>query len=92
MTEPCAHTFRVQHASGRATQQTCLTTALMMRTPAVLINTSRGALVDEPALGREVRRRPLYMLLDVTDPEPPARDSALRREPNILLTLILPAR
>jgi phosphoglycerate dehydrogenase-like enzyme len=53
---------------------------------AVLINTSRGALVDEAALVAEVRRRPLYVLLDVTDPEPPALDSPLRREPNILLT------
>jgi phosphoglycerate dehydrogenase-like enzyme len=53
---------------------------------AVLLNTSRGALVDEPALVAEVRRRPLYVLLDVTDPEPPRPDSPLRREPNILLT------
>jgi phosphoglycerate dehydrogenase-like enzyme len=53
---------------------------------AVLINTSRGALVDEPALVAEVRRRPLYVLLDVTDPEPPPPESPLRREPNILLT------
>ena len=53
---------------------------------AVLINTSRGALIDEPSLVAEVRRRPLYVLLDVTDPEPPPSDSPLRREPNILLT------
>jgi phosphoglycerate dehydrogenase-like enzyme len=53
---------------------------------AVLINTARGALVDEAALVAEVRRRPLYVLLDVTDPEPPAHESPLRREPNILLT------
>ena len=53
---------------------------------AVLISTSGGALVDEAALATEVRRRPLYVLLDVTDPEPPALDSPLRREPNILLT------
>jgi phosphoglycerate dehydrogenase-like enzyme len=53
---------------------------------AVLINTSRGTLVDEAAVVAEVRRRPLYVLLDVTDPEPPARDSPLRRQPNILLT------
>lgn len=53
---------------------------------AVLINTSRGALIDEAALVAEVRRRPLYVLLDVTDPEPPPADSPLRSEPNILLT------
>jgi phosphoglycerate dehydrogenase-like enzyme len=53
---------------------------------AVLINTSRGALIDEAALIAEVRRRPLYVYLDVTDPEPHALDSPLRREQNILIT------
>lgn len=53
---------------------------------AVLINTSRGALIDEAALVAEVRRRPLYVYLDVTDPEPAAPDSPLRRERNILIT------
>lgn len=53
---------------------------------AVLINTSRGALIDEAALVAEARRRPLYVYLDVTDPEPTAPDSPLRREPNILIT------
>ncbi|MGB7158318.1 MAG: hydroxyacid dehydrogenase [Tepidisphaeraceae bacterium] len=53
---------------------------------AVLINTSRGALIDEAALVAEVRKRPLYVFLDVTDPEPTAPDSPMRREPNILIT------
>lgn len=53
---------------------------------AVLINTSRGALIDEDALVAEVRKRPLYVALDVTDPEPPRPDSPLRQEPNIILT------
>jgi phosphoglycerate dehydrogenase-like enzyme len=53
---------------------------------AVLINTARGALIDESALVLEVRKRPLYVLLDVTDPEPPEKNSPLRREANILLT------
>jgi phosphoglycerate dehydrogenase-like enzyme len=53
---------------------------------AVLLNTSRGSLIDEAALIAEVRRRPLYVYLDVTDPEPPAPDSPLKREPNILMT------
>lgn len=53
---------------------------------AVLINTSRGALIDEAALVAELHRRPLYVALDVTDPEPPARDSPLRSAPNLLLT------
>ncbi len=53
---------------------------------AVLINTSRGALIDESALIAEVRKRPIYVALDVTDPEPPAADSPLRTEENILIT------
>lgn len=52
----------------------------------LFINTSRGALVDEAALVAEVRRRPIYVSLDVTDPEPPAPDSPLRGEANIILT------
>jgi phosphoglycerate dehydrogenase-like enzyme len=53
---------------------------------AVLINTARGAIIDEAALIAEVRRRPLYVLLDVTDPEPAPMDSPLRKEVNIILT------
>ena len=52
----------------------------------ILINTSRGALIDEQALVDEVMRRPLYVLLDVTDPEPPASDSKLRTLENVILT------
>ena len=58
----------------------------LMPDHALFINTSRGALVDEQALVAEVKRRPLYVVLDVTDPEPPAADSPLRTAPNILLT------
>jgi phosphoglycerate dehydrogenase-like enzyme len=61
-------------------------TLAMLPHHAVLINTSRGALIDEDALVAEVRRRPIYVYLDVTDPEPPAPDSPLLREPNILIT------
>ncbi len=53
---------------------------------AVLINTSRGMLVDEEALVAEVKKRPIYCCLDVTDPEPPKKDSPLRTTTNILLT------
>jgi len=53
---------------------------------AIFINTSRGSIIDEAALVAEVRKRPLYVLLDVTDPEPPTPDSPLRTEKNILLT------
>jgi phosphoglycerate dehydrogenase-like enzyme len=53
---------------------------------AVFINTSRGALIDEAALVAELKKRPIYAALDVTDPEPPAADSPLRTAPNLLLT------
>lgn len=61
-------------------------TLALMPDHAVLINTARGSLIDEAALIAEVRRRPLYVALDVTDPEPPTLDSPLRTEPNIILT------
>ncbi|HEX8341317.1 MAG TPA: hydroxyacid dehydrogenase [Tepidisphaeraceae bacterium] len=53
---------------------------------AVLINTARGALIDEEALVGELKRRPLYACLDVTDPEPLRPDSPLRTAPNVILT------
>ena len=52
----------------------------------VLINTARGALIDEEALVMELKRRPLYACLDVTDPEPMKPDSPLRTAPNVILT------
>jgi phosphoglycerate dehydrogenase-like enzyme len=52
----------------------------------VLVNTSRGTLIDESALVAELKRRQLYVALDVTDPEPPAPDSPLRTAPNLVLT------
>lgn len=53
---------------------------------AVLVNTSRGSLIDENALVCELKRRPLYAAIDVTDPEPPAADSPLRTCPNLVIT------
>src|SRR5204863_6245834 len=61
-------------------------TLAMLPDHAVLINTSRGSLIDEAALVADVRRRPLYVYLDVTDPEPPAANSPLRGEKNIVIT------
>ncbi|MEU1370394.1 hydroxyacid dehydrogenase [Streptomyces sp. NPDC005803] len=54
---------------------------------ATLINTARGALIDEPAAARVLRARPdLTAVLDVTHPEPPAHDSPLFTLPNVVLT------
>ncbi|GAA4722801.1 Phosphoglycerate dehydrogenase [Promicromonospora umidemergens] len=53
---------------------------------ATLINTARGAVVDEPALLAELRTGRIDAVLDVTAPEPPAPDSALWDLPNLVLT------
>ncbi|MBZ3912302.1 MULTISPECIES: hydroxyacid dehydrogenase [Streptomyces] len=52
----------------------------------VLINTSRGALVDHTALTEELVNGRLSAILDVTDPEPLPADSPLYRLPNVFLT------
>lgn len=54
---------------------------------AYLVNVSRGGLVDAPALLAALDEGWLAgAALDVTEPEPPTADSALRRHPRILLT------
>ncbi|MGW0118201.1 hydroxyacid dehydrogenase [Streptomyces sp. NPDC003327] len=51
-----------------------------------LINTSRGSLVDEPALLPHLLSGRLHAVLDVTDPDLPPPDSPLYDLPNVLLT------
>ncbi|MEU3741481.1 hydroxyacid dehydrogenase [Streptomyces sp. NPDC032198] len=54
---------------------------------ATLINTARGALIDEAAMAEVLHARPdLTAVLDVTHPEPPAADSPLFTLPNAVLT------
>lgn len=58
-----------------------------MKPGATLVNTSRGAVIDEAALCSVLRERSdLTAVLDVTYPEPPVEDSPLRHLPNIILT------
>lgn len=58
-----------------------------MQPGATLVNTSRGAVLDEDALVDVLRLRPeLTAVLDVTREEPPAPDSPLYELPNIVLT------
>ncbi|GAA1533002.1 hydroxyacid dehydrogenase [Kribbella lupini] len=58
-----------------------------MKPDATLINTARGALIDEDALTAVLRERTdLFAVLDVTDPEPPLPGSPLFTLPNVVVT------
>jgi phosphoglycerate dehydrogenase-like enzyme len=58
-----------------------------MKPGATLINTARGAVINEVELVASLRSRPdLTALLDVTHPEPPLPDSPLRTLDNVILT------
>ncbi|HMR64644.1 MAG TPA: hydroxyacid dehydrogenase, partial [Anaerolineae bacterium] len=57
----------------------------LMKDEALLINTARGTLIDEAALIAELSRGRFFAFLDVTEPEPPAIDSPLRRLDNVVI-------
>ncbi|MCD2443434.1 hydroxyacid dehydrogenase [Agromyces sp. SYSU K20354] len=57
-----------------------------MRDGATLLNTARGAVVDQDALVRELRTGRIRAILDVTEPEPLPRDHELWSLPNVTLT------
>ena len=58
-----------------------------MKSDATLINTVRGAIINEPELIEVLRERPdLTAVLDVVDPEPPKKDSPLFELDNVNLT------
>lgn len=58
----------------------------LMQDGATLINTARGALVDEAALLRELQSGRIQAVIDVTDPEIPPPDSLFFSLPNVFLT------
>lgn len=58
----------------------------LIKDGAILVNTARGAIFDEPALIEELKKGRFFACLDVTEPEPPAADNPLRDMPNVLLT------
>ena len=58
----------------------------LIRDGAILINTARGAIIDEGALIEELKKGRFFACIDVTEPEPPSADNALRTLPNVILT------
>ncbi|MBL8994780.1 MAG: hydroxyacid dehydrogenase [Spirochaetia bacterium] len=57
-----------------------------MKPNALLVNSARGKLIEETALIERLKRGDLSAILDVTDPEPPAKDNPLRSLANVILT------
>jgi phosphoglycerate dehydrogenase-like enzyme len=65
----------------------------MLKSTAVLINTSRGEVLDAWALAEAIREKRIFgAALDVFSPEPPGADFPLLGFPNVLLTPHLAAR
>lgn len=59
----------------------------LMKKNAVLINTARGGLVDEPALEKALMDRQIaHACLDVMAQEPPAADNALQYSEHVTIT------
>jgi phosphoglycerate dehydrogenase-like enzyme len=76
------------HAPRLASTEGLVSRTLLAAMPdgATLINTARGALVDQPALEEELVAGRLNAVLDVTSPEVLAAASPLYHLPNVLLT------
>lgn len=58
----------------------------LLKDGAIIINTARGAIIDEAALYEELKTGRITACLDVTEPEPPEEDNPLRSLPNVVLT------
>lgn len=83
------------HVDGRASNRGLVGASLLgrMRRDSVLVNTSRGFVVDHAALADRLRACPgMLALLDVHDPEPIAADNPLLGLPNAHLAPHLASR
>jgi phosphoglycerate dehydrogenase-like enzyme len=58
----------------------------LIQNHAVVINTARGALFNEPELIAELQKGRFMACLDVTEQEPPAAENPLRTLDNVILT------
>lgn len=58
----------------------------LMKDDCVIVNTARGALIDEEDLIEELQKGRFFACLDVTNPEPPTVGSPFRTLPNVILT------
>ncbi|MEV0378667.1 hydroxyacid dehydrogenase [Nonomuraea sp. NPDC050643] len=76
------------HAPALPETRHLIDAARLARMPdrATLINTARGALVDQDALIAELASGRLYAVIDVTEPDLLPPDSPLYDLPNVLLT------
>jgi phosphoglycerate dehydrogenase-like enzyme len=58
----------------------------LLRDGTTLVNTSRGSVIDHDALLAEARTGRIYVMLDVTTPEPLPVNSPFRKLPNVFVT------
>ena len=58
----------------------------LIKDGAVLINTARGTIINEADLIEELKKNRFFACIDVTNPEPPAKDNELRKLDNVVLT------
>lgn len=58
----------------------------LMKDHSTLINTARGAIIDQEALIAELKVHRIYAILDTTDPDVLPPESPLYRLPNVFLT------
>lgn len=58
----------------------------LMKDGTILINTSRGTVINEQDLIEELEKGRIFACIDVTNPEQPATDNKLRDLNNVVLT------